>query len=389
MSVENHLRDGWKKYCFNQMAFNINEHVLPADAEGLPYVGLEHLDTDSLKIRRWGTPDEVEAQKLRFYSGDIIFGKRRFYQRKLAVAEFQGICSAHAMVLQAKPEVVDPMFLPFFMQSETFYERAMAISVGSLSPTINWSMLAKQEFSLPPLEEQHRIADILWAVEEAIDEYLLAKAAISIAQKVFSKDQFVRLPHGGKTFREIGEWLSGGTPSRARPDYWDGNIPWVSPKDMKVDRLLDSEEHISREGLRVGSRILPENTILFVTRGMILAHTFPIAITGTQMAFNQDLKAVIPYKEFDPYFVFYWLQYNASQFLNLVTETSHGTKRLATNMLESTAFPDLSFDGQREIAQKLGVFDQQTQTLNEQVSVLRKLKSDLIHKLLDEAFPNV
>lgn len=156
---------------FGDMVYNINERILPEDAEGLPYVGLEHLDPESLKIRRWGTPDEVEAQKLRFYTGDIIFGKRRYYQKKLAVADFDGICSAHAMVLRAKLDVVLPEFLPFFMQSEMFFDRAMSISVGSLSPTINWSTLAKQEFPLPPLDEQRRIAEILWAVEDAIDAY--------------------------------------------------------------------------------------------------------------------------------------------------------------------------------------------------------------------------
>lgn len=168
------LPDGWQLYRFDQIAQNINERVLPADAEGLPYVGLEHLDSESLKIRRWGTPDEVEAQKLRFYPGDIIFGKRRFYQRKLAVAEVEGICSAHAMVLRAKEHVIDPVFLPFFMQSEMFFERAMAISVGSLSPTINWTALARQEFPLPPLDEQRRIAEILWALEEAIEDWTQA-----------------------------------------------------------------------------------------------------------------------------------------------------------------------------------------------------------------------
>jgi type I restriction enzyme S subunit len=157
------------------MVHNINERILPEDAEGLPYVGLEHLDSESLKLRRWGTPDEVEAQKLRFYSGDLIFGKRRFYQRKLAVADFDGICSAHAMVLRAKEKVVLPEFLPFFMQSEIFFERAMGISVGSLSPTINWSTLKEQKFLLPPLDEQRYIAEILSAVEDAIESLIVVK----------------------------------------------------------------------------------------------------------------------------------------------------------------------------------------------------------------------
>lgn len=169
--------DQWHVVKFGDIVHNINERILPEAAEGLPYVGLEHLDPESLEIRRWGMPDEVEAQKLRFYKGDIIFGKRRYYQKKLAVADFDGICSAHAMVLRAKPDVVLPEFLPFFMQSEIFFERAMSISVGSLSPTINWSTLAKQEFSLPPKDEQCRIAEILWAAEETL------RAAINVAMK--------------------------------------------------------------------------------------------------------------------------------------------------------------------------------------------------------------
>ncbi|MEZ4666554.1 MAG: restriction endonuclease subunit S [Anaerolineae bacterium] len=189
MSSKAILPEGWTLRRFDQMAENINEHVLPADAEGLPYVGLEHLDSESLKIRRWGSPDEVEAQKLRFYTGDIVFGKRRYYQKKLAVADFDGICSAHAMVLRAKPDVIVPEFLPFFMQSEMFFERAMAISVGSLSPTINWTALARQEFLLPPRNEQHRIAEVLWAIENAIETWNVAFEATKRTLETFREEQ--------------------------------------------------------------------------------------------------------------------------------------------------------------------------------------------------------
>ena len=124
-------------YRFDQIAENINVRVMPGDTELDRYVGLEHLDPESLKIRRWGSPNDVIGQKLRFWKGDIIYGRRRAYQRKLVVADYEGICSAHAMVLRAKPDVCLPEFLPFFMQSEIFHQRALDISVGSLSPTIN------------------------------------------------------------------------------------------------------------------------------------------------------------------------------------------------------------------------------------------------------------
>jgi len=166
------LQEGWQVVRFEQMAENITDRVdNPSEADVEYYVGLEHLDPESLKIRRWGTPDDVEATKLRFKPGDIIFGRRRAYQRKLAVADFEGICSAHALVLRAREETVIKDFLPFFMQSETFFQRALAISVGSLSPTINWKTLAVQEFAIPPKAKQRRIAEILWAADEVEERF--------------------------------------------------------------------------------------------------------------------------------------------------------------------------------------------------------------------------
>src|SRR5690606_499977 len=180
--AEKKLKPGWKVWRFDQIATNVNVRIDNPSESGMEhYVGLEHLDPDSLRIRRWGSPDDVEATKLVFKKGDIIFGRRRAYQRKLGVAEFDGICSAHAMVLRAKPEVVLPEFLPFFMQSDRFMNRAVEISVGSLSPTINWKTLAVQEFALPPLEEQRRMVLMLSTLEEnlvALDSALASATAL-------------------------------------------------------------------------------------------------------------------------------------------------------------------------------------------------------------------
>lgn len=155
----------------DQIATKINDRVdNPAEAGVESYVGLEHLDPDSLRIRRWGEPTDVESTKLRFQPGDIIFCKRRVYQRKFAVADFEGICSALAMVLRAKPGAVLAEFLPFFMQSDLFMERAFCISVGSLSPTINWKALAAEEVLLPPIQEQARLVDILKGTEATTEE---------------------------------------------------------------------------------------------------------------------------------------------------------------------------------------------------------------------------
>ena len=164
-------RTGWKRMAFGEFAESIGERAEPKDAQEEIYVGLEHLDPQCLHIRRWGKGSDVIGGKLRFRKGDIIFGKRRAYQRKLAVAEFGGICSAHALVIRARPDKVLPEFLPFLMMSDRFMNRAVEISVGSLSPTINWTTLKLETFDLPPLDQQRRIAEILWAVDEGLTEH--------------------------------------------------------------------------------------------------------------------------------------------------------------------------------------------------------------------------
>jgi len=148
-------RSQWKLVRFGDVVENVNESERHPKAVGVErFIGLEHLEPGSLHIRAWGNVADGTTFTRRCRPGQVLFGKRRAYQRKLAVAEFDGICSAHAMVVRAKPDVVLPEFLPFLMMSDCFMNRAVEISVGSLSPTINWTTLKLEEFALPPLDQQ-------------------------------------------------------------------------------------------------------------------------------------------------------------------------------------------------------------------------------------------
>ena len=185
MTLRGSLPVGWCVLPFRDIAENITERVEDPPSSGLEhYVGLEHLDSEALNINRWGSPSDVESTKLRFYPGDVIYARRRAYQRKLGVAKWDGICSAHALVLRALPDVCVPEFLPYFLQSDQFHQRALDISVGSLSPTINWRTLAKQEFVLPPRSLQHEIAEALSIMNlesEAVERSLRALGQLSDA----------------------------------------------------------------------------------------------------------------------------------------------------------------------------------------------------------------
>lgn len=158
-------KSNWKRVAFGDVIDSITDRIdEPSKAGVARYVGLEHLDPGVMTVQRWDSPDKVQAQKLRFQRGDVIFGRRRAYQKKVALAEFEGICSAHALVLRGR-SFIDSAFLPVFLSSNEFLDRAIEISVGSLSPTVNWRDLKVQKFVLPPLDEQKQIADLLWAVE--------------------------------------------------------------------------------------------------------------------------------------------------------------------------------------------------------------------------------
>lgn len=139
-------------------------------AEGIErYLGLEHIEPEDLRIRRWGLVAEGTTFTNRFQPGQVLFGKRRAYQRKVAVADFAGVCSGDIYVFEPKDERLLPELLPFLCQTERFFEYAVGTSAGSLSPRTNWTQLANYEFALPPLEEQRRIADIYTRIQ-AVDE---------------------------------------------------------------------------------------------------------------------------------------------------------------------------------------------------------------------------
>lgn len=152
----------------------------PASAGIDRFVGLEHIQPENLHIRSWGNVADGTTFTSTFKSGQVLFGKRRAYQRKVAVADFDGVCSSDIYVFESKdPQVLLPELVPFILQSEGFYEYAVKTSAGSLSPRTNWTHLANYEFPLPPVDEQRRIADLLWAQTEVIE---------SLRQAIFSRN---------------------------------------------------------------------------------------------------------------------------------------------------------------------------------------------------------
>ncbi len=302
MTNGGNLKPGWKSWRFDQIAINVNERIDDPSKAGVEhYVGLEHLDPDSLKIRRWGRPDDVEATKLCFKKGDIIFGRRRAYQRKLGVAEFDGICSAHAMVLRPRTDVVLPEFLPFFMQSDLFMNRAVEISVGSLSPTINWKTLAVQQFGLPPLEEQLRLVELFLALEAGVEAYECLNKSTTIMLTSFvdsffsvSKSDFPRV-----RVESVANLVTKGeSPHWQGFGYLDEGIPFVTSENVLDGRLsLGPQKFISDDFHKKLSRsVIRPNDVLINIVGASIGRACVVPSELTEANTNQAV-AILRFKE--------------------------------------------------------------------------------------------
>lgn len=177
-------------YTFDKIAVNCTQKVKPQESDKEHYIGLEHIDPECLYITRWGADAAPIGDKLVMKKGDVLFGKRRAYQRKVGIAPFDGIFSAHGLVLRPKEDVICKEFFPFFISSDQFLDRAVQISVGGLSPTVNWGDLARQEFSLPSLEEQKILADKLWAAYRVKESYRQLLAATDDMVKAQFNEMF-------------------------------------------------------------------------------------------------------------------------------------------------------------------------------------------------------
>ena len=252
-------------------------------------------------------------------------------------------------------------YLLSWLQLERF-----AASTGV--PSLNRNFVHPYPVAVPPLSEQRTIAAVLDSIDDAIGG---AEAVIAATEQL--RDSLLHqlltrgvpgwhtawkdvsglgtIPADWEVVRlgDVGKWLSGGTPSKARPDFWSGSVPWVSPKDMKVRELSSTPDYISEEAAATGSRLVPAGAILVVVRGMILAHSFPVSIACIRCAFNQDIRALVCSTSFDPEYVLAALEWRRSSLLTLPTPSTHGTMRVVSEELNNVTIPMPPIEEQRVI----------------------------------------
>ena len=235
------------KYKFGDLVYNITEKVTPVTGDEELYIGLEHLDSGSLRVTRWGSKVALKGDKLKMRAGDILFGRRNTYLRRVAIAPHDGLFSAHGMIFRAKTERIDPDYLPFFLASDCFMEEAIRISVGSLSPTVNWKELKELEFTIPDLETQHKNAQTLLAANDLKEKY---EELLAVTDDLV-KSQFIELfgdipVEDYKSLSEVCKIITDGT--HQPPKFVDKGIPFLLVSNITGNIITyDTPKYITQE----------------------------------------------------------------------------------------------------------------------------------------------
>ena len=184
-----------------------------------------------------------------------------------------------------------------------------------------------------------------------------------------------------KPLTQLSEILSGGTPSKKIPEYWDGDIPWISAKTMKTSRVSTSNLHISKAGLERGSKIAPKGSILILTRGSELFNRVPICFVESDVAFNQDVKCIIPHKNLDGEFLYYFLTSIHDRLLKSIGVTGIGAGKLETNVIENILVPCFPIEMQKELVKFISIYDKKIIKNQNESAIMQEILNALFEHL--------
>lgn len=273
-------RTAWTRVRLGDVVHQSKDKVDPADGTIDRYIAGEHMDTGELRITRWGDVGDGylgPAFHRRFRSGQILYGSRRTYLRKVAVADFDGVCANTTFVLEPQDEgVLSPDFLPFVMSAERFHEFAIAASRGSVNPYVNWSDIARYDFDLPPLDEQHRIADLLWALERHREAKQSMRELVLDTHRAWLDSTIKSLD--AHHHRTLGELISHGTirlltgpfgSTLSAKEFVEGGVPVIHPSHIRDGRAtVDPESTLPEERAKSLARWqVAEGDIVLMRKG--------------------------------------------------------------------------------------------------------------------------
>ena len=376
----------FKKYKIGDAIELIKDGYSPSTDEHLHYIGLEHIEQQSLRLAGVGLSSNVTSNKFRFKSGDVLFGKLRPYFRKVYRPKFDGVCSTDIWVAKAKKNF-DQGFIFYFMANEEFIDLSSQGSSGTRMPRADWNNLKNIEWEFPEKKSQTLIASILSSLDDKIELNRRTNQTLEqIAQTLFKK-YFVddidpeNLPEGWRLGRigDLGKIICGKTPSKANADLFDGMIPFIKIPDMHGETyIVETNDSLTEEGANSQvNKFIPEGSICI----SCIATVGLVSITSLISQTNQQINSIIPQEEKLQYFTFFLMK-NLSAYLKDLGSGGTATLNVNTTLFSNIEIvipkKDILSTFQKEVEPMMKLI------LNNQnqMKQLAKIRDSLLPKLM-------
>ena len=404
--MNDELPQGWKIEPFSQVAryatgrtpARANAAYWKSAANQVPWVAISDMEEYGAITETSEYISETAFQKV--FRGRIVPPGTLLMSFKLTIGRVATLsipaCHNEAIISIYPRDGVDQRYLAYFLSQVDYSDHQDRQIKGN---TLNQAKINRIPVLLPPPQEQSSIADVLDQCRKGIaTEYAAEETARELKQsamwELFTKGlrgeaqketDIGQMPKSWKprTILDLCEIWSGGTPRKSIAEYWKGDIPWVSGKDLKLPALDDAIDHISAAGVEAGSRLAPQGAVLLLVRGMGLAKDLPVAVINRPMAFNQDVKALVSRGGYSGQFLRSAIYAGKDRLLSQIVPSAHGTMTLNLNDVENfeVACPP-DFDEAAEIVTILSALDRKIDLHKQKRAVLEELFQSLLHKLM-------
>lgn len=385
MTTERLLPDGWSWVRFGDVVQQVKDKVDPQTVGLTRYVAGEHMDSEDLRLQRWGDVDDGylgPAFHMRFKPGQVLYGSRRTYLRKVAVAGFEGICANTTFVLEPRTADLLPEFLPHVMSTERFHEHSVRQSKGSVNPYINFRDLTWFEFALPPLSHQHKAAEILASLDDVRERTMLVSDACEALAGALVLSAAAAAPELSDLASCCRHPISYGIVQPGSPV--SNGVPFVNVEDMTAGPL--QRKHLPTTAAEISDKhrrtLLEPGDVLVALRGPIgLAAVANSSLAGANL--SRGVARLAPAAHVDSHYLAACL---SAPFVSAQierTRTGSTFKELKIGALRALRIPVPPLPAQRDLASRLQEVAGLSAAAADHATLALALRSSLLTQLTE------
>jgi len=398
--MHSELPKGWIELEFSEAIEPRGEKVSPAVFPDYKFIGMDHVESQTTRIIGSTSASEMKSNAARFYAGDVLYGRLRPYLNKVTQPNFDGLASAEFIVFP-NTSLLYSAFLKHRLNACDFVSFASHLNEGD-RPRVGFDQIGKFKLWIPPANEQKRIVakieELFSELDKSIESLKTTREQLKVYRQSVLKSAFEgKLTVGWRKKNKVsdtwmiselgrcGKWQGGGTPSKSISSYWNnGDILWVSPKDMKSRHISDTQQKITKEGVENSpAKITGDKAVLFVIRSGIIRRILPIAIAVPGITVNQDMQALMP-SEHSVEFLYWYCEANEQEIRHTCSKDGTTVESIEVAELKKFPVPVPNYDEQKEIVKlveaQISVIENFEATIGNELQKSEALRQSILKK---------